>query len=143
MARAGYGSTFGFFIGLVSIFLVGGFLYKSIARVMVLKPDAPAEFLDAQRSWSPRQRQAEEGLGRAYWETARRLSRTTHHFGDRLPADPPGEFSVDAKTHPSLAESPAAARARYWRNLHEVWNNPTVWETKYEWHTGWLTGLSY
>ncbi len=143
MPRAGYGATFGFFIGLVSIILGGAFLYKSVARVMVLRPEPPAEFLGVKQGWSEKQRQAENNLGRAYWETARSLSRTSHHFGDRLPDEPPAGFSVDSKAHPSLIESPAAARARYWRNLQDVWNNPTVWETTYHWHTGWLTGLSY
>lgn len=143
MARLGYGSTFGVFIGMVSIVLAAAFVYKSVAQVMVLRPEPPAEFLDIKSSWSAKQRQSEESLGRAYWENARTLSRTTYHFSDRLPDDPPAEFSVDAKAHPSTIESAPAARARYWRNLQEVWHNPSAWQTTYKWHTGWLTGSSY
>jgi hypothetical protein len=143
MPRAGYGATFGFFIGLVTIILAGSFIYKSVDRVMVLRPEPPAEYLDVQSDWTAKQRQSEERLARGYWETARSISRASRHFGDRLPDDPPGEFSVDAKSYPSVLEPASAARARYWRNLDKVWNNPNAWETTYEWHTGWLTGLSY
>ena len=143
MARVGYGTTFGFFLGLVTIALGGAFIYKSVARVMVLRPEPPAEFLDVKSGWSEKQRQAEDKLARAYWETARKFSRASHHFGDRLPDDPPGEFSVEAKSYPSVLEPASAARARYWRNLDKVWHNPNAWETTYEWHTGWLTGYSY
>ena len=143
MARVGYGDTYGFFIGLVTIAVVGFFVYKSVAEVPVLAQEPPAEFLAAQSGWSGKQRQAEEKLGRAYWDAARKLSRSTHHFADRLPEDPPGAFSVDAKAYPSVIEPASAARARYWRNLHKVWNDPTVWETTYEWHTGWLKGFNY
>jgi hypothetical protein len=143
MPRSGYGSTFGFFMGVVSLVLLGAFVYKSVAKVMVLKPEPPAEFLDVQPGWSAKQRHAEEQLARAYWEAARRISRTSQGFGDRLPEEPPGEFSVDASAHPSVIEPAAAARRRYWRNLRKVWNNPNAWQTTYKWHTGWLTGLSY
>ena len=143
MARAGYGGTFGFFIGLISIVLAGAFVYKSTARVMVLRPRPPAEFLDVKQHWTDQQRQAEDRLARAYWETARTISRTTHPYGNRLPDDPPGVFSVDAMSYPSLVEPAPAARARYWRNLQKIWNNPAAWESIYQWHTGWLTGLSY
>ncbi len=143
MARAGYGSIFGFFIGVVAVVAAGAFVYKSVAPVMVLRAEPPAEFLDVKSNWTAKQREAEGRLGRAYWETARTFSRTMHPYGDRLPDDPIGVFSVDAKDYPSLVEPAPAARARYWNNLHKVWNNPEAWETKYEWHTGWLTGSSY
>ena len=143
MPRAGYGATFGFFIGLVTIILAATFVYKSVDRVMVLRPEPPAEYLDVQSTWTEKQRKAEDKLARAYWETARKISLVSHHFGDRLPDDPPGEFSVDAKSYPSVLEPASAARARYWRNLDKVWTNPNAWETTYTWHTGWLTGYSY
>ncbi|MBI4165644.1 MAG: hypothetical protein HY508_07925 [Acidobacteria bacterium] len=143
MARVGYGGTFGFFIGLASIILASLFVYKSVAQVMVLGPEPPAEYLNVQSSWTAKQRQSEEKLARAYWETARTLSRAAYHFTDRLPDDPPGAFSVDAKSYPSVLEPASSARARYWRNLQKVWNDPNNWETTYEWHTGWLTGRSY
>ena len=143
MARIGYGETYGWVLGLVTIVVGGFFVYKSVAKVPVLRAEAPAEFLDEKSTWPEKHRQAEERLGRAYWEAARRLSRSQYHFGDRLPDNPPGAFSVDAKAYPSLLESASSARARYWRNLHEVWHNPNVWETTYEWHTGWLKGFNY
>ena len=143
MARVGYGETYGLFIGLVTIILTGLFVYKSVAQVLVLRVGAPADFLAAKSNWPEKQRQAEGKLGRAYWDAARKLSRSAYHFGDRLPDDPPGAFSVDATAYPSLLEPASSARARYWRNLQSVWNNPDVWETTYEWHTGWLKGLSY
>jgi hypothetical protein len=143
MARAGYGTTFGFFMGLVAISLAGAFIYKSVAQVMILRSGPPAEFLDVKSTWTGKQRKSEDKLARAYWETARTISRASYHFGDRLPDDPPGAFSVDAKDYPSVLEPASAARERYWRNLGRVWNNPNAWETIYQWHTGWLTGYSY
>lgn len=143
MARIGYGSSFGMLLGLATIVLGGLFAYKSVAHVKVLRPEPPAEFLDAKRTWNKKQRVAEDRLGRAYWDVARTISRATIHFGDRLPEEPPPLFSVDSELYPSTIESSSAARRRYWRNLGKVWNNPAAWESTYEWHTGWLRGLSY
>ncbi len=143
MARAGYGATFGFFMAVVAIAAAGANVYKSVAQVMVLRPEPPAEYLDVKSGWTSKQRESEASLARAYWETARTISRSTYGFTDRLPDHPHDVFSVDAKSYPSLVEPASAARARYWRNLQKVWNNPQAWETIYEWHTGWLTGSSY
>jgi hypothetical protein len=144
MARAGYGSTFGFLIAFVSIVLVGAFVYKSVAPINRLRAEPPAEFVDINPKWPQKQQQAEARLARAYWECARTLSRTTHGFSDRLPDSPPDAFSVDAKSYPSLVEPAPAARARYWRNLQEVWTHPGAWEETYEWHTGWFfQGTNY
>ena len=144
MPRAGYGSVFGFFIAIVSLILGGAFVYKSVAKVNRLRAEVPAEFLQVNPKWSKEQKEAEARLGRAYWECARTLSRTTFGFSDRLPDSPPAAFSVDAKSYPSLVDSHAAARARYWRNLQEVWNDPEAWERIYEWHTSWFfQGTNY
>ena len=144
MAKIGYGSTFGLFIALISIVLGGLFVYKSFSSVMQLRPDPPAEFLDPRPDWTRKQREAEDRLARAYWATARKLSRSVYGYSDRLPADPPATFSVDERAFPSLVEPAAAARARYWRNLHKVWNHPGAWKNTYEWHTSWFfQGTSY
>jgi hypothetical protein len=144
MARLGYGSTFGFLIGVVSVVLVAAFVYKSVDSVMQLRPEPPADFLGVNATWSTKQRAAEERLARAYWEAARKLSGTVHAFGTRLPDEPPGAFSVDAKSYPSLVEPGPVARERYWRNLQKVWNDPEAWKYSYEWHTSWFfQGMNY
>ncbi len=144
MARIGYGGTFGLLIAVVTLVLGGVFVYKSFSLVMMLRPDPPAEFLVPDPNWSAKERAAEERLARAYWETARRLSRSVHAFGTRLPSEPPAAFSVDPSEYPNVAEPASAARARYWRNLHKVWNDPRAWKRTYEWHTSWFfRGTSY
>jgi hypothetical protein len=139
MAKVGYGSLYGIFIGFVTIVLAALFVYRSWQPVMHLRSTPPADFLDAQSTWTPTQRRSEERLGRAYWAVAEKLSRGVFTFADRLPATPPDVFSVDAMTYPSAVESAGAARLRYWRNLQKVWHNPQSWATTYEWHIDWLT----
>lgn len=144
MAKVGYGSTFGFFIALVTLILGGVFIYRSVAVVMRLRAEPLAEFIEINPKWSPKQQEAESRLARAYWDCARNLSRTAYRFGDRLPDYPPDVFGVDAKAYPSLVDPGPAARARYWRNLHRVWTHPAAWEKTYEWHTNWLfQGTNY
>lgn len=138
MAKVGYGASFGLFIGFVSIVLAGLFIYKSTRSVMRLRNDPPADFLDVKRDWSPKRRQAEEELARAYWRCAVTLSRIKYVYGELLPDEPPPDFSVDPKTHPTVGESPLAARARYWRNFQKVWTQPAAWHQVYEWHSDWL-----
>ena len=138
MAKVGYGATFGFFIGMVTIVLAGLFIYKSTRSVMRLKDDPPPQFLVFPSNWTAPRRQSEERLARAYWKCAVLLSRGQYMFGEKLPDEPPPGFSVDSKTYPSVGESPAAARARYWRNLQEVWAHPAAWREVYEWHADWF-----
>ena len=144
MARLGYGSTFGFLIGIVTVALGGAFVYKSVAPVLRLRPVPPASFMDLKTGLNPKQRAAEERVARAYWEVARRLSHSVYSFTDRLPDAPPDAFSVDPNEYPSLTEPSEDARYRYWRNLHKVWTRPEAWQRSYEWHTSWLfQGTSY
>ena len=138
MAKVGYGAMYGLFIGLVTIILSGLFIYKSTRPAMRLRDDPPLEFLDVKSNWTPKQRQSEERLAQAYWKCAVRLSRAQYVYGEQLPDEPPPGFSVDSKTYPSVNESPAAARARYWRNLQKVWTQPGVWQRFYEWRTDWF-----
>ncbi|MFB3921126.1 MAG: hypothetical protein ACE145_05355 [Terriglobia bacterium] len=138
MAKVGYGATYGFFIGLVSVILAGLFVYKSTRLVMRLRDDPPPQYLEFPVNWSAPRRTSEERLARAYWRCAVLLSRGQYVFGQRLPEEPPPGFSVDAKSYPSLGESPAAARARYWRKIQEVWTEPAAWHEVYEWHTDWF-----
>ncbi len=139
MAKVGYGSLYGVFCGVVTIILAALFVYKSFQPVMQLRAEPPAEFLDVRSSWTTAQRQTEERLGRAYWESAVRLSHGVLAFGQSLPGEPPAIFSVDTKAYPSATETAAAARLRYWRNLEKVWGNPEVWQKSYEWRIDWLT----
>ncbi len=144
MAKIGYGASYGFLLAIISLVLGGVFVYKSTALVMVLKPDPPAGFFEEKANWTPAQRQAQERLARAYWDTARKLSRSVYVYGDRLPEDPPDTFAVDEKAYPSAGEPSSVARARYWRNLQKVWNSPEAWKRTYEWHTSWFfEGTSY
>jgi hypothetical protein len=144
VARVGYGSTFGFFIALVTLIVGGLFIYRSVAVVMRLRAEPPPEFIEVNPTWSAKQQEAEARLGRAYWDCARNLSRTTFRFGVRLPDNPPDVFSVDAKAYPSIVEPAPAARTRYWRNLQKVWTHPAAWEKTYEWHTSWFfQGTNY
>ncbi len=139
MAKVGYGSMYGFFIGFVTIVLAGLFVYYSWQPVMHLRSTPPADFLQERSTWTPAQRRAEERLARAYWDVAVKLSRSVFVYGDRLPPEPPAVFSVDTKAYPSALESAASARLRYWRNLQRVWHSPSSWDHTYEWHTDWLT----
>lgn len=138
MAKVGYGAAYGFFIVIVTIVLSGLFIYKSTRAVMRLKDDPPQQFLVFPSKWTAQRRQSEERLARAYWKCAVLLSRGQYIYGQGLPDEPPPGFSVDSKTYPSVGESPAAARARYWRNLQEVWAHPAAWREVYEWHTEWF-----
>jgi hypothetical protein len=138
MAKVGYGAMYGFFIAFVTIVLSGLFVYKSVRPVMRLRDDPPAEFFDAQPKWTAARRQAEARLARAYWTCAVRLSQGQYSYGERLPDEPPPGFSIDPKANPAVEETPAAARARYWRNLQKVWLQPGVWRRLYEWHTDWF-----
>jgi hypothetical protein len=139
MAKVGYGSVYGAFCIIVTIILAGLFVYRSWQPAMHLRTTPPAEFLDARPNWTTAQRQAEERLGRAYWDVAVKLSRSVFVYGDRLPPEPPAVFSVDPKEYPSAVESAGEARLRYWRNLQKVWYGPQSWQRTYEWHTDWLT----
>jgi hypothetical protein len=143
MAKVGYGSLYGIFIGFVTIVLAVLFVYRSWQPVMHLRTAPPADFLDAQTTWTPAQRRAEERLARAYWDVAVKLSRSVYVYGDRLPPEPPAVFSVDAKAYPSAVESAAQAKLRYWRNLQRAWQSPESWDHTYEWHTDWLTHSAY
>jgi hypothetical protein len=143
MARAGYGSLYGMFVGAVTLVLAGLFIYRSWQPVMHLRAVPPADFLNVPSTWTPAQRRVEERLARAYWNVAIQLSRSSYVYGDRLPSEPPAVFSVDPKAYPSAVEGAAAARLRYWRNLQSVWHSPESWDQTYEWHTDWLTHNAY
>ncbi len=116
------------------------FIYLSTRPVKRLRSKPPAEFFDTTVDRNAKQHQAETQLAQAYWERAVRLVPQKYTFGERLPDDPPPEFSVEEKDFPGMgSESIRAGRARCWRRLHKVWDLPEAWEKSYEWSTDWIT----
>lgn len=138
MARAGYkGGSFGLLVVVLGLGVGGLLVYKSFRTVMHLGDDPPAQFFNVNEKWTPKQREAEERLARAYWSRAVDVSRM-YPYASRLPDEPPDTFNVDVEAYPSAVESAARARLRYWRNLRDVWFLPEAWKTSYEWHMDWL-----
>jgi hypothetical protein len=115
------------------------FVYASTRPISRLKPEMPAEFVEAPRYATARQRTAEERIAQAYWNCAVSLIQWRYTYGSRLPDDPPPDaFQIGAldPTGSSLRES---SRLRYWRKLQKLWNSPDAWTTSREWSTHWLT----
>ena len=138
MAKVGYGSGYGFFIAFVTLILASLFVYKSTRSVMRLRDEPPPSYLEFPSNWTAQRRESEARLAQAYWKCAVLLSRGQYVYGQKLPDEPPAGFSVDPKSYPSVGESPAAARARYWRRLQDTWKEPGAWREVYEWHADWF-----
>jgi hypothetical protein len=104
--------------------------YRSEFR---LQPDMPIEFFDSARV--PRaKRAAEEKIAKAYWSCAVKQVQWKYGYAQRLPDDPPPEFSLSASEVGPLAND-ETVRRYYWRQLRTTWNVSSVWKTQYDWNT--------
>jgi hypothetical protein len=104
--------------------------YASFRPKFRLRPDMPVEFFDASR-WPPAKRASEEKIARAYWRCAVSEVQWKYGYAQRLPDDPPPEFSINV---PDALKN-SASRARYWERLREVWEISAIWQKQYEWNT--------
>ena len=98
-----------------------------------LRSDMPIEFFDG--SHLPRaKRAAEEKIAKAYWSCAVKQVQWKYGYAQRLPDEPPPEFSVSASDLGPVA-SDAAVRQRYWQQLRATWNVSNAWKTEYDWNS--------
>jgi hypothetical protein len=104
--------------------------YASFRPKFRLRPEMPVEFFDASRL-APARRVSEERIANAYWKCAVSEVQWKYGYAQRLPDDPPAEFSVKALD----AVDNAAARVRYWKKLRELWGVTAIWQKQYEWNT--------
>ncbi len=101
-----------------------------------LKDEMPAGFFSAS---DVKQKGAlDKKIAWAYWEAAQMNVQWKYPYNHNLPADPPAEFSVDARGLGPGASDPAT-RLLYWRRLQEVWYRPEVWKKDYGWDWTWVS----
>ena len=109
--------------------------YASLQSKFRLRPEMPVEFFDPSRL--PRAtRAAEERIARAYWKCAVSEVQWKWGYAQRLPDEPPAEFSI--KSSEELRNP--ATRLRYWQKLRELWGVSAIWHEQYEWNTISLRG---
>jgi hypothetical protein len=107
--------------------------YASVRSEFRLQPDMPVEFFDGSRV--PRARRAsEEKIAKAYWTCAVKQVQWKYGYAQRLPDEPPPEFSVSASEIGPVA-SDEAIRRFYWQRLRATWNVSSVWKTQYDWNS--------
>jgi len=137
-AAVSWGLGIGLLLGVMALVLLG--VYYSMSPVVRLRATPPTAFLDESPRWTLKQRAAQNQLARAYWDIAVREIGTKYSFGSQLPVDPPDNFKVEEKAGTGTASKvDAAARARYWEKLREVWPQPDSWERTSNWNLEWLS----
>ena len=72
----------------VPLLAIGLFTYASYQPRFRLRPDMPAEFLDAPVG-SPQRQTAEQKIAEAYWKSLIRDVQPKYGYGYTLPTDPP------------------------------------------------------
>jgi hypothetical protein len=119
---------------LVIILLVlAAIAYGSFRSELRLRSDMPIEFFDSSRL--PRaERAAEEKIAKAYWSCAVKQVQWKYGYAQRLPDEPPPEFSVSASDLGPVA-SDEAVRRHYWQQLRATWNVSNAWKTEYDWNS--------
>jgi hypothetical protein len=125
---------------LVPILALGLFTYASYQPRFRLRPDMPAEFLDATAAGSPQTSAAEEMIARGYWKSLVHDIEPKYGYGYALPSDPPADFTLAS----SGAHGPedASTRIRYWRRAQHVWYLPNAWQKSYKWDFHWTSDLT-
>jgi hypothetical protein len=107
--------------------------YGSFRSEFRLRSDMPIEFFDG--SQLPRaKRAAEEKIAKAYWSCAVKQVQWKYGYAQRLPDEPPPEFSVSASDFGPVA-SDEAVRHHYWQQLRATWNVSNAWKTEYDWNS--------
>lgn len=125
----------------VPILALGLFTYASYQPRFRLRPDMPAEFLDAPAAGPPQRPTTEEMIAREYWKCLVRDIEPKYGYGYTLPSDPPADFTL-AVSGAHLGPEDAATRIRYWRRAQHVWYLPNVWQKSYEWDFHWTSNLT-
>ena len=124
----------------VPLLVIGLFTYASYQPRFRLRPDMPAEFLDAPVG-SPQGQTAEQKIAEAYWKSLIRDVQPKYGYGYTLPSDPPGDFTL-ASASSGTDQEDAATRIRYWRKAQHVWYLPNAWQKGYEWDFHWTSDLT-
>ena len=107
--------------------------YGSFRAEFRLQPDMPVEFFDGSRL--PRAKRAvEEKIAKAYWSCAVKQVQWKYGYAQRLPDEPPPEFSVSTSEIGPVAKD-EAVRRHYWQQLRATWNVSSAWKTEYDWNT--------
>jgi hypothetical protein len=119
---------------LVTLILVGLFLFASYQPRLRLRPDMPAEFVD--QSADASKNGEERKIAQAYWDCLVDDVQWKYGFGHSLPVDPPAEFSLGVK---DKNNEDSATRIRYWRRAEHLWYLRSSWKKEYEWSVDWTT----
>lgn len=119
---------------LVIILLVlAAIAYGSFRSELRLRSDMPIEFFDSSRL-PPAKCVAEEKIAKAYWSCAVKQVQWKYGYAQRLPDEPPPEFSVSTSEIGPVA-SDEAVRHHYWQQLRATWNVSNAWKTEYDWNS--------
>ena len=124
----------------VPLLVIGLFMYASYQPRFRLRPDMPAEFLDAPVG-SPQGQTAEQKIAEAYWKSLIRDVQPKYGYGYTLPSDPPGDFTL-ASASSGTNQEDTETRIRYWRKAQHVWYLPNAWQKGYEWDFHWTSNLT-
>ena len=96
-----------------------------------LLSDMPPEFFDAKHFAERRRASSEEKIAKAYWNCAVRQVQWKYGYANRLPEQPPQEFTLNEAELGPVAHD-QAVRRYYWQQLRMVWNLSSAWQTKWE-----------
>ena len=99
-----------------------------------LRSEMPSAFF----AGSAQKNDSQRRIAGAYWQSAQTDIQWKYPHGHSLPADPPEEFRVDARSLGSIAVD-AATRSLYWHRLQQVWISPEAWQQNYEWDWSWTS----
>jgi hypothetical protein len=107
--------------------------YGSFRSEFRLRSDMPIEFFDGSH-FPHAKRAAEEKIAKAYWSCAVKQVQWKYGYAQRLPEEPPPEFSISASEIGPVARD-EAVRRHYWQQLRATWDVSNAWKTEYEWDT--------
>ncbi len=112
------------------------FLLLSIRSEHQLRSTPTTAFATVQ---SPAEKPDREAWVRAYWECARSTVQYRYAYGEKLPSEPPPEFTPANEQLRSL-EAPDVRR-RYWTQLRKDWLERDNWEASYRIDFAWVPNL--
>lgn len=109
------------------------FVYLAAKPVMRLKPNAPADFVEASPDLAAAHTETAQKLAQAYWDWAAVHLAPDYPFGSQLPDQPPALFDAEGPGFPTGVDADVA-RARYWQKLRQLWANPQSWQKVEAWN---------
>lgn len=109
------------------------FIYLAAKPVMRLKPNAPADFVEASPDLAAAHTETAQKLAQAYWDWAAVHLAPDYPFGSQLPDQPPALFDAEGPGFPTGVDADVA-RARYWQKLRQLWANPQSWQKVEAWN---------